>query len=133
MFETFCASVEPPDTDIFLPLIRQAEWRGWFASFGQLTARRDELKTQLNISHEDVRRRKFTSPNFGVALQRVPLTRRNPADKHVRNATENQEENSRSVSVLFFLARICRFFLQANADVSVSIVFFFLPATTYEW
>ena len=57
---------------------------------------------QLNTSHGDVRRQMFTSPIFGSGLQREPYTGCDPADKHVRNTTENQEENSRSVPALSF-------------------------------
>ena len=71
------------------------------------------------------------SPFFGGGFQKNPYPGRNPVDEHVRNTTENQEENSRSMSSLSFSLWYVASLWPANAVVSVSILSFFLPVTTY--
>ena len=58
--------------------------------------------SQLNSNPNNVKKRTFTSPILGSELQRGSYTGRDPTDKYVRTATENQDENSRSVSALSF-------------------------------
>ena len=70
-----------------------------------------------------VRRQKFTSPIFG----------HDSADKYVRNTIENQEENSKSMSALSFMPRYVASLCRTSAVVTVSILSFFLLATTYKW
>ena len=75
-------------------------------SWKELARRRDEVKTELNTSHEDVRiDENLWAPFWGVGSEKEPYTRcdsvkTKPADKHVWTTTEDQKENSRSVSAL---------------------------------
>ena len=60
----------------------------------------------MNTSQEDVKTDKSYEPYFLDDLRKRSHTRRAPvetksANKYVRTTTENQKENSRSVSVLF--------------------------------
>ena len=59
--------------------------------FWRVTTRRDEVKT---VEHEPRRYEagKFTIPILGVGVHFKGGLRLDPADKHIRNTTENQEK-----------------------------------------
>ena len=61
---------------------------------------------ELSINHKDVNE-SLRVPYFGGAFQREPLTRRDSADKHVSNTTENQEKILGQCLLSFLLTRIC--------------------------
>ena len=99
--------MEPPETDTFLSLTwPQAEVRERLGFESELPGRRDEVKTvSWRLDKEMWRQPRFAVPTLWWAPKkgRTPdeqLWRRNQQNKYVRTATENQKENSRSVSTL---------------------------------
>ena len=80
--------------------------------FGEFTARRDEVKTQnwtrtaKMWGDESLR-----APFFGFGPQNALYIGRNPADKHVRNTTENQEKKFKVFVCSLFHTLICCFSL----------------------
>ena len=95
-------------------------WESWWED-----ARR---KKQVNTSHENIKRWKFTRPILGVGSEKVPYTRCNCVK--TKSTTENHEENSRSVSFLAFSSWYVVSLCPCNAVDSTLIFSFFLPATT---
>ena len=100
----FCAGVDPEERMFLLPTTARGKgttrFRGvggkkWWGKDGQ-----------LNISHEDVRRRKITNTRFGGGLRKgvLPLTR--PTEDKTSGQSmleqENTDENLRSMSALSF-------------------------------
>ena len=86
---------------------------------------------QLNTSH-DLRRRKFTSPILRGWCSKGSFRLDATQWTSVLVVQQKTWKNLRSVSALFFITRICYFFLLTDAVVSVSILSFFLPATAYK-
>ena len=83
---------------------------------------------QLNTNHEDVRRRKFTSPTFWGVLSQEIFT----LDVTQRTSMLNQGKNSRSLSTPFFSPCYFSYICLADTVFSEYILSFFLPKTTWK-
>ena len=82
----------------------------------------------MGVEHQagdDVKRDENYGSHYGVSSVEMK-----PVDKYIRNATENQKENSGSVSALFLPSWHIVSLCPANAGDSFFILLFFLSATT---
>ena len=103
-FQIFRAGVEPTETDMFLPPTsgrNKETTQVWKC----VAARRDEIKTTIEYQLQRCKYRRKLRSHFAVSFEKGSYTRHaalemKPTNKHVRTITENQEENSRSVSAL---------------------------------
>ena len=87
-------------------LWHQTKVRGWLRFESELTQRHDEEKMQVNTRQDNVKIVNSCGPHFGVSSEKGSHTRHKLVkakleNKHVRTTTENQKENSRSVSAIF--------------------------------
>ena len=77
-------------------------------------------------------RENLRAPFLRFEIQKESYIGRDPKDKHLRNTTENQKENSRSMSALSFSSWYVASLCLAYAVVSISILSFFHPVTTHK-
>ena len=121
---------EPGETHV---LPTNTKWKGLDDVFWELTVRYDIIKTAENEPWRCDEAKVYELHFWGFRSKegfRLDLTQQT---RMLEIRKKTWKKNSRSVSAYFFSLGYVSSLCLANAVVSVSVLSFFLPATTYKW